>query len=179
MCLRPFEREQLPLIEPWFLDVETERWLGGPNWPRIQLDLADQPLREFRGASETGRLRRLAWDDEVPVGFIGCETFDRWTNWAGRSEAVGAVETIDVPTGWMGYVVDPARRRRGYATAMIEQLMALPELEDVEMFTAGVEPENAASVRALAKAGLHPLRAEPDSEGIVYFIWRREPETVG
>jgi hypothetical protein len=38
----------------------------------------------------------LAWDGDLPVGFIGCETFDRWTNWAVRSEVEGVVETIDV-----------------------------------------------------------------------------------
>ena len=80
--------------------------------------------------------------------------------------------------GWIGYVVDPARRRRGYATAMISHLIVLPELEDVEMFTAGVEPDNVASVRALSKAGFHALRVELDPEGIMYFVWRRDAESV-
>jgi hypothetical protein len=31
--LRPFEREHLPLVEPWFADAATQRWLGGPAWP--------------------------------------------------------------------------------------------------------------------------------------------------
>jgi RimJ/RimL family protein N-acetyltransferase len=176
--LRPFAREQLPLIESWFTDVETERWLGGPNWPRRELDIAEQPLRRFRGARETGRVLRLAWDHAVPVGYIGCESFDRWTNWAGRSEGVGAVKTIDVPTGWIGYVVDPALRRRGYATVMIQLLIDLPGLDDVKMFTAGVDPANVASVRALAKAGFRPLVPEPDVEGIVYFVWQRGTEPV-
>jgi hypothetical protein len=53
--LRPFERRHLPLAEPWFTDADTQRWLGGPRWPRQMLDLTDRPLGEFRGAIETGR----------------------------------------------------------------------------------------------------------------------------
>lgn len=26
--LRPFQHEELPLVESWFLDAETQRWLG-------------------------------------------------------------------------------------------------------------------------------------------------------
>jgi hypothetical protein len=61
---------------------------------------------------------------------------------------------------------------------MISHLIVLLELEDVEMFTAGVEPDNVASVRALSKAGFHALRAELDPEGIMYFVWRRDAESV-
>ena len=69
LALRPFIRDQLVLVEPWFLDAETNRWLGGPDWPRLMLDLADRPLGEFRGALETGRYRWLAWTSDRPVGY--------------------------------------------------------------------------------------------------------------
>ena len=61
---------------------------------------------------------------------------------------------------------------------MIEQLIDLPELKRVEMFTAGVEPDNVASVRTLTKAGLRPLEIEPDLAGIVYYVRRRGNEPV-
>jgi hypothetical protein len=48
LVLRAFEREQLALVEPWFLDSETNRWLGGPDWPRLMRNLADRALGEFR-----------------------------------------------------------------------------------------------------------------------------------
>jgi len=32
--LRPFERHHLALVEPWFRDADTQRWLGGPAWPQ-------------------------------------------------------------------------------------------------------------------------------------------------
>jgi len=72
-CLRlqPFERHHLPLAEPWFLDADTQRWLGGPAWPRQMLDRTDRPLADFRGAAETGRYR---WLDETaspaPAGLL-------------------------------------------------------------------------------------------------------------
>jgi RimJ/RimL family protein N-acetyltransferase len=171
--LRPFLTEQLSLVERWFCDVETQRWLGGPDWPRIMLDRADQPLGEFRGARETGRYRWLAWHGDVAVGYIDCGTFDRWTTWDGGPRGRGVVATIEVPAGSIAYVVDPGRRRQGLATAMIKLLIERPELDDLEMFAAGVEPDNVASVRALAKADFHPLQTASDFEGIVYFAWRR------
>ena len=61
---------------------------------------------------------------------------------------------------------------------MISHLIVLPELEDVEIFTAGGEPDNVASVRTLSKAGFHALRAELGPEGIMYFVWRRDAESV-
>jgi hypothetical protein len=55
-CLQlgPFERQHLPLVEPWFTDADTRRWLGGPAWPRQTLDLADRPLGEFAGQPRPG-----------------------------------------------------------------------------------------------------------------------------
>jgi RimJ/RimL family protein N-acetyltransferase len=55
---------------------------------------------------------------------------------------------------------------------MIHAALARPELAHVELFAAGVEPANAASVRCLLKAGFAPLDPEPDWEGIVYYAWR-------
>jgi hypothetical protein len=39
LCLRPFRRCQLPLTDRWFADADTRRWLGGPGWPGLILDL--------------------------------------------------------------------------------------------------------------------------------------------
>jgi RimJ/RimL family protein N-acetyltransferase len=173
LTLRPFVRENLPLTEPWFSDVETERWLGGTDWPRKMLDLTDRPLGEFRGAMETGRFRWVAWNREDPVGYIDCGTFDRWTTWDLGVEGGHVVATIEAPAAALAYVVDPQFRGRGFAKAMIQRLIEQPELSDVEVFGAGVEPDNVASVRALLRTGFRPLVAQPDFEGFVYFVWRR------
>ena len=171
--MRPLKREQLSLMEPWFSDVETQRWLGGPDWPRMMLDIAERPLGEFRGARETGRFHWLAWDGEKPVGYIDCGTFDRWTTWEMGPEGGRVVATIEAPAAAIAYVVDPSCRGRGYASAMITRLMVQAELRDVALFAAGAEPDNIASVRAMEKAGFHPLETAPDFEGIVYFVWQR------
>ncbi len=81
--------------------------------------------------------------------------------------------TIDEPSAAIAFVVDPARRGCGYANAMITRLVAQPELDEITLFGAGVEPDNVASVRTLAGAGFHPLGTEPDCEGIIYFVWQR------
>ena len=109
--LRPFTSPDLPLVEPWFADADTQRWLGGPGWPRLVL--TGRPLGEYRGAVETGNYDWLATDDELVVGYIGCGTYDRWTTWEGGPGGRGVMASIDVPAANISYVVDPARRRRG------------------------------------------------------------------
>ena len=84
---RPFDREHLPLAEPWFTDAGTQRWLGGPGWARLMPGRAGRPLGEFRGAAETGRYRWLAWDRGTAVGYIDCGTYDRWATWEGGAPA--------------------------------------------------------------------------------------------
>jgi RimJ/RimL family protein N-acetyltransferase len=137
------------------------------------LKLADAPLGEFRGAQETGRHEFVAWDEDVPVGYIDCGTFDCWTTWEGGPDGRGVVGVIDEPSGGMAYVTDPAQRNRGYGTEMVLSLMRLPELGHVQFFGAGVEPENTASVRCLLAAGFRPLDPVADWEGIVYYGRRR------
>jgi GNAT superfamily N-acetyltransferase len=167
--LRPFQRQELPFVEPWFSDAETQRWLGGPNWPRKMLDLADRPLGEFRGALETGRFRWLAWHGETPVGYIDCGTFDRWTTWDGAT----VTRTIEVPSGGLALTVAPAYRRLGYGRQMLSALFEAAEVADIELFGGGVEPENVRCLACLAAAGFSQEDKEPDFEGIVYFIKRR------
>jgi ribosomal protein S18 acetylase RimI-like enzyme len=167
--LRRFRPEELFLIEPWFLDPETERWLGGPHWPRLMLDLADRPFDEFRGAMETGRFHWLAWVGDAAVGYIDCGTYDRWTTWDG-ARVVGA---IDVPSGALAFTVPPACRGLGYGRQVLCALFEAPEVADIALFGGGVEPENVASIACLRAAGFSQENEEPDFEGIVYFVRRR------
>ena len=175
LCLRPFLRRQLPLTEPWFADPDTQRWLGGPGWPALVLRLQSRPLEEYRGALETGRHNWLAWDGGTAVGYAGCDTYDRWTTWDGRPGGRGVVSALPGPAANISYLVDPARRRRGYGTAVIAALLAAPELAHVALFAAGVEPANTGSVSCLVKNGFQPLDPVPDWEGIVYYALRRLP----
>jgi RimJ/RimL family protein N-acetyltransferase len=171
--LQPFDREQSHRIEPWFKDCDTERWLGGPGWPALVLSLADRPLGEHRGAIETGRFGWSAWERDELVGYIDCGTTDRWTTWDGGPNGKGVITTLPVASGNLAYVVDPVVRRRGYGTAMITTLLALPDLAHIELFAAGVEPDNVGSVGCLRAAGFEALDSRPDWEGIVYYVKRR------
>lgn len=126
--LRPFRQRQLPLTDRWFADADTQRWLGGPGWPGLILDLLKRPLGEYRGPVETGRYSWLAWDGDTAVGYVGCD-----------------------------YVVDPALRRQGYGTSIIAALMASSQITHVSLFVAGVEPANTGSISCLLKNGFQPL----------------------
>lgn len=175
LSLQPFGWGDLPLVEPWFRDADTRRWLGGPRWPRQVLERSQRPLTEYRGARETGRYRWLAREGSRAIGYIDCGTYDHWTTWEGGADGRGVVGTINVPSGALAYVVAPRWRRQGYGTAMILAVMARPELTDVTLFGAGVEPGNAASVGCLRNAGFQALDPEPDWEGIVYYVRFRWP----
>jgi RimJ/RimL family protein N-acetyltransferase len=111
----------------------------------------------------------------VAVGYIDCGTFDCWTPPVlSRSRP----EVIDGPAGSIAFVVAPSARRQGVAKAMIEALLARPELADLRIVGAGVEPENTASIAALTAAGFSRQVEEPDEEGMLYFI-RRPPPAAG
>jgi RimJ/RimL family protein N-acetyltransferase len=167
--LRPFRQRQLPLTDRWFADADTQRWLGGPGWPGLILDLHKRPLGEHRGAVETGRYSWLAWDGDTAVGYVGCDTYDRCTTWDGSPDGRGVVKTLPVPTANLSYVVDPALRRRGYGTSIIAALMASSQITYVSLFVAGVEPANTGSISCLLKNGFQPLDPAPDWEGTVYY----------
>jgi RimJ/RimL family protein N-acetyltransferase len=171
--LGPFGSDHLPFVEPWFQDVDTQKWLGGPGWPSLVLDLADKPLADFRGAVETGRYTWLAWDGDRPVGLIDCGTTDRWTTWEGGPGGRGVIAAIPAPSANISYVVDPIARHCGYGRAMVRELLHVPELAQVKLFAAGIESGNVASIRCARSAGFELLSPEPDWEDIVYYVRRR------
>jgi RimJ/RimL family protein N-acetyltransferase len=176
--LQPFVARELHLVEPWFKDAETQRWLGGPGWPNQMLDLMTRPLGEYRGARETGRFRWLAWEHEAAVGYIDCGTYDCWTTWEGGEGGRGVRSVIHLPSASISYVVDPTRRGRGHGTRMIVELMRLPDMAEIRLFGAGVEPDNLASIGCLVSAGFDPLDSEPDWEGMVYYVKRKSADRV-
>ena len=166
-------------MDPWFRDPDTARFLGGPEWPAMMLE---RDLRvvaaEFRGAVQTGAFRYLADTDGRPFGYVDCGTFDRCTICDGEApDGPIVTETIEVATGSIAFVVDPVVRGRRFGRAMIGALMVRPELAAVQLFEAGVEPENVASRRCLRAAGFRPRSQRPDFEGMLYYCaWRGESD---
>jgi len=175
VSLRPFSREDLPAVEAWFRDPHTRRFLGGPEWPAVMLARDGRIVGEaFRGATQTGVYRYLAHADGHPFGYVDCGTFDRCTVYGGEGPHGPIItEMIDVVTGSIAFAVDPKRRRRGLGRAMIGALPRRPELRQVELFEAGVEPENVASRQCLEAAGFRVRSELPDCEGMLYYrAWR-------
>jgi hypothetical protein len=56
---------------------------------------------------------------------------------------------------------------------MLEALLEAPEMSEIELFGAGVDPTNAASIGYLTAAGFIQQYREPDFEGMLYFLKRR------
>jgi RimJ/RimL family protein N-acetyltransferase len=152
LSLRAFTRADLRIVEPWFRDPDTRRFLGGPEWPRKMLELGQGVVgQEFRGAIQTGAYRYLAHVDGGPMGYVDCGTFNRCAVYAGEGAGGPIVtEPIEDATGSLAFVIDPQVRRRGVGSAMISALIDPPELGFVELLEAGVEPGNVASRRCLS-----------------------------
>jgi ribosomal protein S18 acetylase RimI-like enzyme len=132
---------------------------------------ADAIGRTFRGAVQTGAYRYLGRRDGHEFGYIDCGTFNRHTVYAGEGpDGPIITESIDVATGAIAFAVDPEQRGRGLGRAMIAALMRHPDLEPVELFEAGVEPDNAASRRCLEAAGFRIQSEQPDFEGMLYYL---------
>lgn len=175
VTLRPLARNELAAVTPFFEDPDTRRYLGGPDWPVAMLDHAGRAIgMTFRGAVQTGAHHYLAELDGRAVGYVDCGTFDRATVYGGEGpDGPIITESIEVATGSIAFAVDPALRRRGVGRVMITAMLARPELAFVELFEAGVEPENVACRRCLERAGFYVRSLEPDYEGMLSYRARR------
>lgn len=171
LVLRRLTAQDLPAIAGWFEDADTRRFLGGPEWPAAMLATAKDALwTEFRGARQTAADHYLALADGVPVGYVDCGTFDRCAIYGGEGpDGPIILDTIDAITGAIAFTIDPARRREGLATQMIRALIDHSDLGGVELFEAGVDPENQASRRTLEAAGFRLRSPERDCEEMLYY----------
>jgi RimJ/RimL family protein N-acetyltransferase len=116
----------------------------------------------------------LAWDGDTPVGFLGGEIYDRWTTWDGSDPDHAVVHKVEEgPAMGSAYVVDPARWRQGYGTAILRAWVAAGETADVRIFALGVDGDNTASARCAETAGFAASSRVPDWEDTVYFLLRR------
>src|SRR5205814_9517060 len=80
VILSSFDHADLPVVQAWFCDPETRRFLGGPDWPALMLERAERGLgRVFRGAVQTGAYRYLARSGGRAWATWDCGTFDRCT----------------------------------------------------------------------------------------------------
>ena len=77
--LVPFTAGALLVVEPWFDDAETRRWLGDRRWPSMILRLAAGPPGEHRGHQVLDRRAWLVEEDDAPVGLVDVEVYEDQT----------------------------------------------------------------------------------------------------
>ncbi|MCR6633908.1 GNAT family protein [Devosia sp.] len=121
--LKPLDASDLPIVEPWFDDAETQRWLGGREWPALGFRLQG-PDRQLY----------LALDETTPVGLLDCETYP-------DNSASFAVVTA------------PEMRNRGIGRAILSAFMAEPAYSQITRFFAGIERGNVASAALMLRCG--------------------------
>ena len=139
----PMTQDYVPMLEEWFEDAELQRRFGGML-----------PLQNFLDyvQSEPEYFWWVALDGSASVGMAFMQI------------APGE------PQGF-GFLVNPALRRQGYGTRILQMLLARPEAASVTIWQAGIEPDNVASQRCVAALGFAPDGSGPDAEGFVQYVY--------
>ncbi len=174
LILKPFDKNLAKVITPWFDDAQTKKWLGNRTWVDNIFRLLNEPLgKEFRGSRSVGAYAYVAYNGEQPVGFIDAGIHDKWVKYGGEKDGkpvyLGVEEKL---SAGFAFLIDPQQRRKGYGVAMIKALIKRPELKEVKLFGAGVEPANTGSIKTLEAAGF-TSDYEPNFEDMIYFFYRR------
>ncbi|MEO6015170.1 MAG: GNAT family protein [Devosia sp.] len=123
ITLRPARARDIPLLDGWFRDAESRRWLGGPGWAKNGLKL-------------TGGERHL------PVGEADGTPF-----------GLTDIEIEADNRASFAIIVDPTRRGEHLASGMTEAIVAMLASRSVAELYAGVEDGNLASRRLLEHCG--------------------------
>ena len=130
VALRPLLVSDLGEVERWFDDAETQRWLGGREWPSQSLRLAGE-----------NRHVLLATLDGSAVGLIDVETYS-----ARRAS--------------FAIVVAASARRQRLGRRVLEAAIDDPRLAEVVEWFAGIERGNKASRRLVESIGFRPVTGE-------------------
>ena len=134
--------------------VPLSPYLAGPECRGVWTRRRDQVARD---PADAGWVTGVIWDSEqqVAVGRAGFHA---------RPDAAGLVE--------IGYAVDPAYRRRGYARAAFEALLAraaaYPQVRRVRVT---ISPDNLASFRLVAQYGFTEVGEQWDDEDGLEIIY--------
>jgi RimJ/RimL family protein N-acetyltransferase len=136
--------------------VPLSRYFAGPDWRRVwQMRLRQVELDPDSAAWVTG----VIWDEELRLA-VGRAGFH------GPPDLPGMVE--------IGYAVDPAFRRRGYARAALEALLRRAAAEpQVRMVRVTISPDNVASLQLASQYGFVEVGEQWDDEDgreIVYEL---------
>ena len=125
-------------------------------WARRALQIAQDP-------QEAHWVTRIVWDpvERRAVGRAGFH---------GRPDHRGMVE--------VGYEIDPTLRRRGYARAALEAMLAWAEGEiEVHVVRASVSPDNDPSLRLIEQFGFQLVGDQWDDEDGRELVFERDART--
>ena len=129
----------------------------------------------FRGRTVLQAYLWVALDDQgVAVAKVGGEVYDRYTRFDGSADPPVVYAVEPGPAMGLAYVVHPARWRQGVGRAVLRAAVAHPDVANVRVFSAGIDADNQASRRCASSAGFAPDVEEPDWEGSVYYLLRRD-----
>jgi len=134
--------------------VSLSAYLIGPEcrgtWQRRRDQVARDP-------AEAAWVTGVIWDEEQQVA-VGRAGFH------GRPDPAGLVE--------IGYAVDPAYRRRGYARAAFEALLARAAADPlVHRVRVTISPDNVASAGLVAQYGFTEVGEQWDDEDGLEIIY--------
>lgn len=151
--LRAFTAADFEWLHPIVADPVVTRYTDwGPNSPADTRSFLDDATRSGRGPESFTWAVTLA--DGTGIGSAGLQVVSR----AHRRAS-------------FGYVLDPDRWGRGYATQVAEQLLDLARALGMHRVEATCSPENVASARVLEKAGLS-LEGHLRDHLLVRGAWR-------
>jgi RimJ/RimL family protein N-acetyltransferase len=138
--------------------VTLSPYFAGPEWRRVWAIRSEQVEQDPASASwVTG----VIWDEEqhVAVGRAG---------YHGPPDRSGMVE--------IGYAVDPAYRRRGYARAALAALLQRAAREPrVTTVRVSISPDNVASYQLASQYGFARVGEQWDEEDGLEIIYEVDP----
>ena len=137
--------------------VPLSEFLAGPEnrgvWERRRDQVEQDP-------AEAGWVTGVIWDErrQLAVGRAGFHS---------RPDAAGLVE--------IGYAVDPAYRRQGYARAAFEALLARAAADPgVRTVRVTISPDNVASLGLVAQYGFTEVGEQWDDEDGLEIIYEKK-----
>lgn len=134
--------------------VRLTAYFAGPDWRGVWARRSEQARRD---PASTGWVTGVIWDEDqsLPAGRAGFH---------GSPDASGMVE--------IGYAVDPAHRRRGYARAALEALLQRARDEPtVRTVRVTIAPGNTASRDLAVQYGFAAVGERWDDEDGLEIIY--------
>ena len=141
--LRACRSEHLPMFQSWFQDGELSRRVEEPS--QRYLDYVATNPRQYVC---------VAYEGDIAIGFI-----------------VFGLED-EGPASFM-FFVRPDLRHQGYGKRILATALAAPEVADIDVWEAGIEPDNAASRRCLEAIGFTDQGRDPEWPDYLRYVYDR------